>query len=230
MTDLLYQANNLSKIYGPPVAPIRALDQVSFNIEVGAFLAILGRSGSGKSTLLNLLGFLDQPSMGTLSFCGTSMGNLDHRQLAKIRNQAIGFIFQSFQLLPKTSALENVELPLLYNNIPRKERKARAIEALERVGLRERLEHMPFELSGGEQQRVAIARAIINQPKVLLADEPTGALDSTTSKGVMELLGELNKQGTSIIVITHTNEVASAARSHLYLTDGKLLSGSHNVN
>ena len=229
MTNLLYRADNLSKTYGTTNAPIKALNQVSFGIEEGAFLAILGRSGSGKSTLLNLLGFLDKPSTGTLAFCGTSMNNMDHRSLAKIRNQEIGFIFQSFQLLPRASALENVELPLLYNNISRKERKARAIEALDRVGLRERLEHMPFELSGGEQQRVAIARAIINKPKVLLADEPTGALDSTTSKGVMELLGELNRQGTSIIVITHTNEVASVASSHLQLTDGKLLSGSLDV-
>ena len=226
MTDFLYQAKSLSKIYGPSTAQINALNQISFNIESGAFLAILGRSGSGKSTLLNLLGFLDKPSMGTLSFCGTSVGNLDHRNLAKMRNQQIGFIFQSFQLLPRTSALENVELPLLYNEIPRKERKARAIEALERVGLKERMAHMPFELSGGEQQRVAIARAIINRPKVLLADEPTGALDSTTSKAVMALLGDLNKQGTSIIVITHTNEVASAASSHMQLSDGNLVSGS----
>ncbi|MEO9969778.1 MAG: ABC transporter ATP-binding protein [Hyphomonadaceae bacterium] len=220
----LIQCENLTKIYNPGPNEIRALDDVSFEIEDGEFIAIVGSSGSGKSTLMNMLGGLDKPTSGTVRIGGAALSNMNGKQLAKFRNETIGFVFQQFQLLPKKSALHNVILPLHYRRPKEANMETRAQDSLTRVGLGDRMDHKPTELSGGQQQRVAIARALVGVPKLLLADEPTGALDSVTSEDVMSLLHELNDGGLTVILITHDHEVAAAARRTVTFKDGKIQS------
>ena len=222
MSQKLFEAKDLSKNYGLASSRVDALRSVSFSIDDGEFVAITGPSGSGKSTLLSLLGMLAMPTSGSLHFRGEDIALLDAVKRARLRNAEIGFVFQSFQLLDRTTALENVELPLIYADVPPKQRHHLASAALERVGLTDRLDHHPSQLSGGEQQRVAIARAIVNEPSVVLADEPTGALDTGTGSEVLEILDGLNKQGTSIIIITHNPEIAEAAPRHMMLVDGRV--------
>ena len=207
---------------------VRALDGVSFAIREGEFVAIMGPSGSGKSTLMNLIGCLDSPTMGSYRLAGTDVAGLDRDQLAAIRNRRIGFVFQQFNLLPRTTAQENVELPLIYSIVRRAERHRRAAEALAQVGLGERAHHHPAQLSGGQQQRVAIARALVNRPILLLADEPTGALDSRTSEEILALFQSLNRQGLTIVVVTHEEDVAAHAGRVLQFRDGKLVADRTN--
>ncbi len=203
---------------------VRALKGVSFDVRKGEFVTIMGTSGSGKSTMLNVLGCLDQPTEGEYLLDGVSVRSLNKKQLAQIRNEKIGFIFQSYNLLARTSAIENVELPLLYNGaIGAKERKERAIEALEKVGLAERLYHTPGQLSGGQQQRVAIARALVNEPVIILADEATGNLDTRTSYEVMALFQELNEQGKTIAFVTHEPDIATFSTRTIVLRDGHIV-------
>ena len=200
---------------------VDALRGVSFSVAPAEFVAILGPSGSGKSTLLHLLGALDRPSSGHLRFSGRDVADMDDAELALLRNREIGFVFQQFQLLPRTSALANVGLPLVYRGIPRAQRRERAMEALDRVGLSHRVDHRPAQLSGGEQQRVAVARALVTQPRVLLADEPTGNLDTVTGAEIIRLLRALNdEQGVAVVVITHDAEVAQEARRQIRIRDG----------
>lgn len=220
----LIRCENLTKTYNPGPNEIRALDDVSFDIQEGEFVAIIGSSGSGKSTLMNMLGGLDQPSTGTVHIGTAALSQMNGKQLAKFRNETIGFVFQQFQLLPKKSALQNVTLPLLYRRPKEANLLARARASLTRVGLGDRMGHKPTQLSGGQQQRVAIARALVGEPKLLLADEPTGALDSVTSEEVMALLNDLNAQDLTIILITHDPEVAAAARRVITFKDGRILS------
>lgn len=220
----MIHVRNLSKIYQTGSQAIHALDSVSLSITKGEYVAIMGTSGSGKSTLMNILGCLDRPTSGDYDLDGLSVARYGDTELARIRNQKIGFVFQSFNLLPRTSAMENVELPLLYAGVKSAERRRRALEALERVGLAERTHHKPNELSGGQQQRVSIARAIVNQPSILLADEPTGALDSRTSDEIMALFTELNSQGMTVIIVTHEPDVAAHTRRIVRFRDGKILS------
>lgn len=222
MTDLLFKARGLTKSYGVAGSQIEALKGIDFTISVGEFVAITGPSGSGKSTLLGLMGVLTRPTAGELEFCGENLARLSKGRQAALRNARIGFVFQAFQLLPRASALENVELPLLYAGSRARQRRERALDALGRVGLTERARHFPEQLSGGEQQRVAIARAIVNDPDVILADEPTGALDTQTGEEILSLLRGLNQQGTSVIVITHNLEIAAAVENHMTLVDGRL--------
>jgi putative ABC transport system ATP-binding protein len=199
---------------------VRALAGVSLELQAGEFTAVMGASGSGKSTLMNLLGCLDRPSSGRYLLEGQEVSRLSNDQLAAIRNKTLGFVFQSFNLLSRTSALENVELPLLYGNVPAKERHARAHEALERVGLGTRVDHHPNQMSGGQQQRVAIARALVNRPRILLADEPTGNLDSRTSEDVMALFQELGRSGITVILVTHEPDIAAFATRVISMRDG----------
>ncbi len=210
---------------------VHALNGVSFGIEKGEFVTIMGSSGSGKSTLLNLIGCLDSPTSGTYKIDGVPVKDLDRNQLAQIRNEKIGFIFQSYNLLPRTTALENVELPLLYNNaIGVEERRKRALAALEKVSLSDRLHHTPSQLSGGQQQRVAIARSLVNDPVVILADEATGNLDTKTSYEIMSLFQELNKQGKTIVFVTHEPDIASFSGRTIVLRDGKIIRDEQNAN
>jgi len=201
---------------------VNALRGVSFSIDQGEFVAIIGPSGSGKSTLMNMIGCLDVPNEGTYVLDGVETSKLSDNRLAEIRNQKIGFIFQGFNLLPKLSALENVELPLIYRGLPGKQRKAMAQQALEKVGLGDRVHHRPTELSGGQQQRVAIARALAGDPPMLLADEPTGALDTATGKEILQLMRALNEQGRTIILITHDLDIASQAKRVIRIQDGQI--------
>src|SRR4051812_35523801 len=203
---------------------VRALRGVSLTIGPGEFLAVMGASGSGKSTFMNLIGCLDRPTKGTYLLNGRDVGKLSRDQLAGVRSQQIGFVFQGFNLLPRTSAQENVELPLLYQGVASRERRRRAAEALERVGLGDRLDHTPAQLSGGQQQRVAIARALVNRPALLLADEPTGNLDSRTSVEVMGIFQELNEQGLTVLLVTHEPDIAEHARRVVTFKDGLVLS------
>ncbi len=219
----LIQARELVKTYTMGDQTVHALRGVSLTIAKGEFVAIMGASGSGKTTLMNILGCLDQPSSGTYRLADEAVEGMGGDQLASIRNRRIGFVFQQFNLLPRTSALENVELPMVYANVKPAERHARARASLKRVGLEERVEHTPAELSGGQQQRVAIARALVNQPQLILADEPTGALDSQTSEDIMRLLTELNGQGMTVIIVTHEHDVAAWARRRIVYRDGRLI-------
>ena len=216
-------ASSLTKIYGKAPNQIRALNGVDLTIMPGEFVAIIGSSGSGKSTLMNMLGGLDQPNSGDVVLSGQSLKSMNKKSLARFRNELIGFVFQQFQLLPKKSALRNVTLPLQYRR-PREDNEIeRARQSLERVGLGDRVKHKPTELSGGQQQRVAIARALVGEPKLLLADEPTGALDSQTSSEVMTLLKNLNSEGITIVLITHDPEVAANAKRVVTMQDGKIV-------
>ncbi|WP_306220157.1 ABC transporter ATP-binding protein [Cohnella sp. WQ 127256] len=218
----LIRIKELSKQYRMGGETLNALDKVSLTVEKGDFLAIIGPSGSGKSTLMNVIGCLDAPTSGEYWLDGAEVSRLKENKLADIRNQKIGFIFQGFNLLTKLTAIENVELPLIYRGIPAKQRKQQAIEALKKVGLEERIHHRPVELSGGQQQRVAIARALAGNPPILLADEPTGALDTKTGKEVMGFIKELNALGHTIILITHDIEISHQAKRVVKIMDGKL--------
>jgi putative ABC transport system ATP-binding protein len=220
----LIELNNLTKTYRMGDIDVHALRGVDMKVEEREFLAITGASGSGKSTMLNILGCLDLPSGGEYVLGGIHVSGLDKRELADIRNEKIGFVFQGFNLLPRTSALENVELPLLYDRAGRiKDPSRKAIEVLTRVGLADRLHHEPNKLSGGEQQRVAIARALINEPSILLADEPTGNLDTVTSMEVIDIFRDLNRQGMTIILVTHEPDIAHQARRAIELRDGRIV-------
>jgi putative ABC transport system ATP-binding protein len=212
----------VSKIYRTGNIEVRALDHVDLQIHQGEMIAIMGHSGSGKSTMMNILGCLDAPTEGNYLLDGVDVVSLNDKQLAKIRNRKIGFVFQSFNLIPRTTAARNVELPLVYAGISG--RRARAVAALEQVGLGNRATHLPNELSGGQQQRVAIARALVTDPSMILADEPTGALDSTSTQDIMKLLVELNDGGRTIVIITHEDDVAAYASRVVTLEDGRVIS------
>ncbi len=203
---------------------VRALAGVDLEIERGAYLAVMGSSGSGKSTLMNILGCLDTPTAGTYLLSGTAVHELDDDELAAIRNREIGFVFQTWNLLPRTDAVTNVALPLLYAGLGRVERRRRATAALARVGLSDRLDHQPSELSGGQCQRVAIARALVNDPSIVLADEPTGNLDSQNSEEIIGLFDQLNSAGTTVVLVTHETEIADHARRRIHLRDGRIVS------
>lgn len=221
----LIETRKLVKIYDVGDEGIRALEDVSVNIEKGEFVAIMGPSGSGKSTFMNIIGCLDQPTSGDYILGGQKISGLSRDELAAIRNRRIGFVFQGFNLLSRTSALENVELPLLYNHVPAKERKQKSLTALKTLGLEGREKHHPNQLSGGQQQRVAIARALVNQAPVLMADEPTGNLDTRTSLEIMELLVQLNRDsGTTIILVTHEQDIAAFSKRIIRFVDGHVVS------
>ncbi len=219
----LIEARDLIKTYTMGDQAVHALAGVSLTIEAGEFVAIMGASGSGKSTLMNILGCLDRPTSGHYSLAGESVESLSPDELASVRNRRIGFVFQQFNLLPRTSAQENVELPMVYAGVPTAQRQQRALAALQRVGLGERSGHTPAELSGGQQQRVAIARALVNQPQLILADEPTGALDTHTSEDIMRLLTELNEQGITVVLVTHESDIAAWAKRRLVFRDGLIV-------
>ena len=218
----LIEARDLTKAYSLGGQTVHALRGVSLTIEDGEFVAIMGASGSGKSTLMNILGCLDRPTSGTYHLAGEAVQDMTSDQLASIRNRRIGFVFQQFNLLPRTSARENVELPMVYAGVRAPERHERALAALQQVGLGERTDHTPAELSGGQQQRVAIARALVNQPAMVLADEPTGALDSQTSEDIMRLLARLNAQGITVVLVTHEADIAAWARRRIVFRDGAI--------
>ena len=217
----MIEIENLSKVYDSDTLSVTALQEVSFKIKKGEFVAIMGPSGSGKSTLMNLLGCLDLPTNGTYKLVDLKISQLKANQLAEVRNRKIGFVFQSFNLLPRATALENTELPLLYGRVSNSTNIA--MQALERVGLKHRAHHKPTELSGGEKQRVAIARALVNQPAIILADEPTGNLDSVTGQEIMSLFHELNKEGVTLIIVTHEDEIAKQAKRVIHMKDGKII-------
>jgi putative ABC transport system ATP-binding protein len=218
----IIRLDRVSRTYAMGKLAVHALDDVSLQVRQGEFVAIVGPSGSGKSTMMNILGCLDRPTAGQYLLAGTPVARLDDDALARLRSRTIGFVFQSYNLLPRTTALDNVTTPLLYQNVSRRERAARARAALERLGLGDRLDHEPSELSGGQQQRVAIARAIVTDPAMLLADEPTGNLDSASGRDVMGLLHELNDAGRTIVLITHDADVARAANRQIHLLDGRI--------
>ncbi|MBI1840348.1 MAG: ABC transporter ATP-binding protein [Verrucomicrobia bacterium] len=218
----LIHLENLSRRYVMGAEVIHALRSVSLSIEKGEYVAIMGASGSGKSTLMNLIGCLDTPTEGRYQLNGHEVSSLDDDQLAEIRSREIGFVFQTFNLLPRSTALQNVELPLVYAGVSRSDRQARAIEALTHVGLLDRMRHKPNELSGGQRQRVAIARALVARPSIILADEPTGSLDSTTGAEIMSLFGELSDKGNTVILITHEESIALRARRIVRLRDGNI--------
>ena len=220
----IIQIRNMFKIYNPGSGEVRALDGVSFSMGKGEFVAIVGQSGSGKSTLMNMLGCLDTPTEGDYYLEGKNVAQMSDDELSIIRNQHIGFIFQGFNLIPSLDALENVELSLIYRGMKREERRRAAVESLNRVGLGHRLRHRPAEMSGGQQQRVAIARAIAARPPIILADEPTGNLDTVSGREVMQILQELNTEGRTVILITHDNDIASSAHRIVRIQDGKIVS------
>jgi putative ABC transport system ATP-binding protein len=220
----LIELREVYKVYDMGAEKVHALNGVDLAVERGEYVAIMGSSGSGKSTLMNLLGCLDTPSSGSYILNDTAVQELDDTQLAGIRNKEIGFVFQTFNLLSRTDALHNVELPLIYAGLSRAERKERAKQALEKVGLGARMTHMPNELSGGQRQRVAIARALVNRPSILLADEPTGNLDSATSEDIMNLFDELHQSGNTVVLVTHEPDIAEHAWRKVLLRDGKVIS------
>ena len=220
----LIELREVYKVYDMGAEKVHALNGVDLSVERGEYVAIMGSSGSGKSTLMNLLGCLDTPSSGSYILNDTAVQELDDTQLAGIRNKEIGFVFQTFNLLSRTDALHNVELPLIYAGLSRAERKERAKQALEKVGLGARMTHMPNELSGGQRQRVAIARALVNRPSILLADEPTGNLDSATSEDIMNLFDELHQSGNTVVLVTHEPDIAEHAWRKVLLRDGKVIS------
>jgi putative ABC transport system ATP-binding protein len=224
----LIDAKDLVKLYTMGEETVHALDGVSFSIPRGGYCAIVGPSGSGKSTLMNILGGLDTPTGGRIVIDGSDIGTLDDEGLARFRNHTIGFVFQSFNLLPRMTALENVELPMIYAGTDAKARRQQAEELLARVGLAERMSHKPTQLSGGQQQRVAIARALAGKPALLLADEPTGALDTHTGQEILNLFNELNREGAAIVLVTHDHDVAAATRRTIEMRDGRIVSDQVN--
>lgn len=224
----LLELRNVTRVYHMGDEEVRALDGIDLDIERGEYVAIMGSSGSGKSTLMNVLGCLDTPSSGSYTLDGTEVEHLGDEELARIRNQKIGFVFQTFHLLPRMDAVANVELPLVYAGVPRKGRRAMAEEALRRVGLGERMRHQPNEMSGGQRQRVAIARALVNQPSILLADEPTGNLDSRTSAEIMSLFDDLVAAGNTVILVTHEPDIAAHAHRRVMLRDGRVATEEHD--
>jgi len=224
----MIRTEGLKKFYQMGDTEVRALDGVSLQVKPGEFVAIMGSSGSGKSTLLNLLGCLDVPSAGSYHLRGQEVSHLDDDALAVIRNREIGFVFQTFNLMARASALANVSLPLIYAGVPKLQRRDLAREMLALVGLADRMQHRPAELSGGQRQRVAIARALINQPAIVLADEPTGNLDSTTSREIMGLFEELHRKGHTLVMVTHEEEIAAHAHRIVRMKDGRIVEDSHN--
>ena len=222
--DIIILTHKLSRSYKMGAETVRALQGVDLQIKRNEFVAIMGPSGSGKSTLMNLIGCLDTPSAGEYWLNSQKVSELNDDQLARIRNKEIGFVFQTFNLLPRASALHNVELPLIYAGLGAKARRAQAARALEQVGLADRMEHRPNELSGGQRQRVAIARALVNSPSILLADEPTGNLDSQTSEEILQVFEELHTQGQTVVLITHEHDIAAHARRQIMLKDGRVAS------
>ncbi|MDH6533432.1 ABC transporter ATP-binding protein [Parabacteroides sp. 52] len=227
---MLIEITNMVKNYAIGTMEIPALQNINLRIEKNEYVAIMGPSGSGKSTLMNILGCLDTPSSGHYLFNNVDVSSLDDDSLSTMRNKEIGFIFQNFNLLPRLNALQNVELPLIYSGTPGNERRERALKALERVKLADRIDHKPSELSGGQRQRVAIARALVTNPGILLADEPTGALDSKTGVDIMRLFHELHQEGNTIILITHEQEIANYANRNIYIKDGMIHSDQLNTN
>jgi len=223
MSRPVLDVRDLKKIYGEGEATVRALDGVSLTVHRGDYVAVMGSSGSGKSTLMNILGALDIPTSGTYHLDGVDVSRLADRQLALARNRLIGFIFQAFNLIPRTSAVANVELPLAYAGVKPKERRRRALAALDTVGLADRARHEPNQLSGGQQQRVAVARALVTEPALLLADEPTGNLDSRSTEDVLNVFDELNRAGRTVVIITHENEVGARANRLIRLVDGRVV-------
>lgn len=219
---MIIEINNLNKTYKNGEMDVPVLHDVCLSVDQGEFVSIMGPSGSGKSTLMNIIGCLDRPTSGTYLFNGEDVSSMTDDQLSDLRNRGVGFVFQQFNLLPRETAVENVSLPLVYANVPAKERELRARAALERVNLSDRADFLPTQLSGGQKQRVAVARALVNNPSILLADEPTGALDSKSGEQLMDLFCELNKQGTTIVMITHERGVANYAQRVLLMNDGIL--------
>ena len=219
----LIEIKDIYKIYNPGENEVRALDGISLTVEHGEFLAIVGQSGSGKSTLMNMLGLLDIPTSGTYTLDGVDVKDMTDDELSEIRNKEIGFIFQGFNLITSLTAVENVELPLVYRGMKKDERNKLALEALERVGLSHRLDHLPKQMSGGQQQRVAIARAVAARPPIILADEPTGNLDSHSGVEVMKILHELHEEGRTVILITHDNDIANEAERVIRIQDGQIV-------
>lgn len=228
MSELI-TLHDICKIYNPGENEVRALDHVDLHIDENEFVAIIGQSGSGKSTLMNMLGCLDVPTSGTYMLHGKDVSHLSDDELSDIRNREIGFIFQGFNLIQNLTALENVELPLIYRGVSKKERESLSVAALKRVGLEKRMTHKPAEMSGGQQQRVAIARAIAQAPPVILADEPTGNLDSASTDEIMEILRGLHKEGRTVILITHDNEIAAKARRVIKIRDGRIASDNKEM-
>lgn len=228
--DALIDVQDMYKIYNPGENEVRALDGVSLKVHEGEFVAIIGHSGSGKSTLMNMLGCLDVPTRGTYILNNKDVSHLSDNELSEVRNNYIGFIFQGFNLIQNLTALENVELPLIYRHVEKSERKRLAAEALKKVGLEHRMKHKPAEMSGGQQQRVAIARAIAAAPPLILADEPTGNLDSKSTKDIMKILDELNEQGNTIVLITHDDGIAANAKRVVRIMDGKIESDTSKAD
>lgn len=224
----LIEIKDMMKIYNPGENEVRALDGIDLNVEEGEFVAIIGQSGSGKSTLMNMIGCLDIPTSGTYFLNGKNVEKLKDDQLSEIRNEQIGFIFQGFNLISNLTAVENVELPLIYRRVPAGERHKLSIEALKKVGLEHRMDHRPNQMSGGQQQRVAIARALAAAPPVILADEPTGNLDSKSSQEIMDILRKLHSEGRTVILITHDDGIAATAKRIIRIKDGKIESDTRN--
>jgi putative ABC transport system ATP-binding protein len=225
----LIELTDVSKVYRMGDVEVHALRQVSFAVDERDFVAVMGSSGSGKSTLMNIVGCLDRPSSGTYRLDGHEVSRMDRRALARIRNQTLGFVFQSFNLLARTSALENVELPLMYGGVPARERRRRAEAALARVGLAQRVHHHPNQMSGGQQQRVAVARALVTHPRLIVADEPTGNLDSRTTVEIMALFQELSAAGITVLLVTHEPDVAAYASRVVVMRDGRIRSDARQV-
>ncbi len=220
---VIIRLEGVNKVYGLGETIVNALRDVNLTVKAGEYCAIMGASGSGKSTMMNMIGCLDRPTTGRYYLDGEAVAEMDDAQLAHVRNRKIGFVFQQFHLLSQVSALENVMLPMIYANVPAAERKERAIAALQQVGLGDRLNNRPNQLSGGQQQRVAIARAIVNRPVLLLADEPTGALDSKTTQEILEIFGNLNTEGMTVVMVTHEAEVARSTRRVIWFRDGQVI-------
>lgn len=221
---------NLTKVYRNGELEVTAMEDVNLHIKKGEFIAIMGPSGSGKSTLMNILGCLDTPSSGKYFLDGEAVSSLKSKQLAYIRNRKIGFVFQNFNLLPRMNALKNVEIPMIYAGVPAGKRKERALEALKKVGLQDRWKHVPNELSGGQRQRVAIARALVNSPSIILADEPTGNLDSRAGDEIMDIFDDLNRQGVTIVLVTHEYDIAQRAQKIVFFRDGRIVKEVINGN
>lgn len=223
MNTPLIEFKDVSKVYNMGDTVVRAADHISFKINKGEFIAIVGQSGSGKSTCMNIIGCLDVPSEGEYFLGGKNVGQMNKNELAEIRNEMLGFIFQQYNLLPKLNLVENVEVPLMYAGVPKAKRREIAKEVLDRVGLISKAKHLPNQLSGGQQQRVSIARALVGKPSVILADEPTGALDSKTGREVLSILQELHKNGNTVVLITHDNSIAATAQRIIRLEDGQVV-------